>query len=370
MGAINSNITLEECLVERATRNRVPLGGTLELLPLCNMNCDMCYVRLNKDELAQKGRIREKQEWLTLARQMKDEGVLFLLLTGGEPLLYPDFQELYKGLLDMGMIVTINTNGTLINEKWADFFAQYKPRRINITLYGKDENTYEKLCHYKEGFKRVVRGIHLLRAKNIDVKLNGSLTRRNKEDLPVLLNIAEKLEVPISIDTYMYPASRERNCVFSQEIRLDAKEAGEKKVEIIKRELGERFGGYCQQIKRLDEHEKVGEVDCGMKCRAGKSSFVVNWQGNITPCVMLQKPSFNVFDEGFSMSWSKLVREVEKIKISVKCITCHRREICPTCAACALLETGSYTGVPNYLCDYTEGMMERATKYVEYKDDI
>ena len=83
----------------------------------------------------------------------------------------------------MGMILTINTNGTLIDETWADFFAQHPPRRINITLYGTSKETYRDLCHYKDGFEKALRGIRLLRERNVDVKINGSLVRSNSTDV-------------------------------------------------------------------------------------------------------------------------------------------------------------------------------------------
>ena len=143
--------SMEKRLIQKAYIKQAPINGSLELLPLCNMNCDMCYVRLSKAEMEQKGRLRTKEEWISLAHQMKDAGTLFLLLTGGEPLLFPEFKELYKELQNMGMILTINSNGTLINEEWADFFAKHKPRRINITLYGADDQAYGKLCHYPAG---------------------------------------------------------------------------------------------------------------------------------------------------------------------------------------------------------------------------
>lgn len=52
----------------------------------------------------------------------------------------------------MGMILTINTNGTMINEELARFLGENKPRRVNITLYGASEKAYEELCHFPEGF--------------------------------------------------------------------------------------------------------------------------------------------------------------------------------------------------------------------------
>lgn len=146
-------MTYEKYLIEKAACSHVPLNASLELLPLCNMNCDMCYVRLSRAEMESQGRLRSADEWLALAEQ-RDAGTLFILLTGGEPLLYPEFRTVYLGLRRMGMILTVNTNGTLVDEEWAEFFAEHPPRRINITLYGTDEETYEKLCHYPGGFEK------------------------------------------------------------------------------------------------------------------------------------------------------------------------------------------------------------------------
>ena len=203
--------SMEKRLIQKAYIKQAPINGSLELLPLCNMNCDMCYVRLSKAEMEQKGRLRTKEEWISLAHQMKDAGTLFLLLTGGEPLLFPEFKELYKELQNMGMILTINSNGTLINEEWADFFAKYKPRRINITLYGADDQAYGKLCHYPAGFQKTVNAIRMLRDREIDVKINGSITSKNEEDIKKILDIAKQYDAAVNLDTYMYPASRERN---------------------------------------------------------------------------------------------------------------------------------------------------------------
>lgn len=357
--AMSSAIWLEEKLCIKATQKRLPLGGSLELLPLCNMNCAMCYVRLSREEMERKGRIRSAGEWLDLASYMKKQGVLFLLLTGGEPLLYPEFKELYLRLLDMGFIITINSNGTLMDKAWADFFAGHRPRRINITLYGKDGATYKNLCHYEEGFERTIYGIKLLRERNVDVKLNGSITKFNKDDLGELIRIANELDVPISIDTYMYPAARERDCGFCENARLEAGEAGKAKVKAAQLLLNEeKFEEYrCQML--LKGNQEVGEgSDCSVRCRAGRSSFVVNWQGLMTPCIMLQEPCVNVFNQGFEESWEYMVEEIEKIRVSSRCASCRRRNVCPTCAACALLETGSYDQVPKYLCDYTEAMFK------------
>ena len=121
---LNDMSSIEKTLLERAKRLQTPANGSLELLPICNMNCDMCYVRLSREEVQTHGGLHTTDEWIEIGKQMKDSGVIFLLLTGGEPLLFPDFKRLYSELHKMGFVITINTNGTLIDEEWIQFFKQ------------------------------------------------------------------------------------------------------------------------------------------------------------------------------------------------------------------------------------------------------
>ena len=359
MDALSSAWRLEEYLVDRATKHGVPLGGTLELLPLCNMNCDMCYVRLSREEMEARGRLRGANEWLRLAEEMKQNGVLFLLLTGGEPLLHPDFKEIYLGLLKLGMIVTINTNGTLIDWEWARFFGKHKPRRINITLYGKDETAYMSLCHYRDGFVRTAEAVRLLRTQGVDIKLNGSMTQMNRADARALVRIAKDWEVPITVDTYMYPAVRERDRDYDWGVRLTPSQAAETKLEIMQEMLSEEgYRNYCQNRMEQGFCRVEGTEHCGVRCRAGRSSFVINWQGRMTPCLIMSWIEEDVFERGFAEAWKRIREQVAGIRVSGQCMACEHRNICPSCAVSAYLETGQTDGVPEYLCEYTKELME------------
>ena len=348
--------SLERMMMAQASKKHIPVNGSLELLPLCNMNCDMCYVRLSREEMHRQGRLRTADEWLEIGRQMQKAGVLFLLLTGGEPLLYPDFRRLYLGLKRMGMILTINTNGTLIDEEWAAFFEANRPRRINITLYGADEKAYTELCHFPGGFEKTLRGIRLLREHGVDVKISGSLTKANQEDVRRLIAIGDALQVPVRIDTYMMPAVRERKKPYAMQTRLDPEKAAAARIEALKYEMGpDLFSKYAQ--KTIWEVAHILPDDSGenhMSCHAGNCSFTVNWQGEMRPCVILNEPAVSVFDAGFEEAWHYIVEETDKILLCMECNSCSLRPLCRTCAACALLEEGAYDRKPEYMCRYTE----------------
>ena len=331
MELMEDGTTIEQQMFAMATEKKVPLYGVLELLPLCNLNCDMCYVRMSREEMEEVGRLRTMEEWTKTAEDMMRAGTLFVLFT-------------------------INTNGTLIDEAWADFFAENKPRRINITLYGASNETYERLCHYPGGFDKAVNGIRLLRERNIDVKVNGSLAKANVDDRMKIIELGESLDAPVRIDTYMYPSVRERNHAYNNQARLDPEMAAKARVEVLRREMGEEVFAQYRKIQ-LDEAENTPEgeaVPGQMTCRAGKSSFVVNWQGEMRSCVVLDKPSIPLRDVEFEEAWKFTKKETESLRISARCSSCKLRKVCNTCVAAAIAETGKADGVPEYLCRYTE----------------
>jgi len=369
---------IERKLYVWAQNTLSPIYGVLELTPLCNMNCDMCYVRLSKKEMASKGEMLSLDKWLMLAKEMKEAGVLFILLTGGEPLLYPHFRELYLALLNMGMVITVNTNGTLMDEKWIDFFSQHKPRRINITLYGKDKQEYTNLCHYPDGFEKTIWTIKKLKERNVAVKINCSLTKINVNSYESILDIAKKLEVPVFMDTYMTPAVRERDKHFDFNVRLDPKIAAKTRVKVLRREMGDEvFIASAKLNIDLVKNTSIGkEIKSGMKCKAGKCSYMINWRGDMTPCVIMNSPSVSVLKIGFYQAWKMIVEQTNQIFMSEKCSQCSFRKVCNVCPSYSLLEEGAYDRAPQYLCKYTEytiqyfkeelEKMEKENENIEY----
>ena len=124
---------LSSYLHARACRSGTPLAGNFELTARCNFNCKMCYVHLTAEEQQRRGRELTADEWLAIAQEARSRGMLFLLLTGGEPLIRKDFRYLLTELKKMGLLVSVNSNGSLIDRDWLDFFRHEPPFRFNIT---------------------------------------------------------------------------------------------------------------------------------------------------------------------------------------------------------------------------------------------
>ena len=100
--------TLSDYLYQKASVKKVPLMGTFELSPVCNFSCKMCYVRKTPEQIRKEGKsLIPWEKWLDLAQQCRDAGTLYLLLTGGEPFLYPGFRELYQKLHDRLLFILV-----------------------------------------------------------------------------------------------------------------------------------------------------------------------------------------------------------------------------------------------------------------------
>ena len=345
-------MTYEEILTKQAYIQQKPISATIELLPLCNMNCDMCYVRLSPEEMNKKGTLLTYKQWIKIAKDMQQYGVLFLLITGGEPLLYPHFKELYVELKKMGFIISLNTNGTLLNEQWINFFLQYKPRRMNITLYGANDQTYASLCHYPNGFTYTMNAIKLLIKNNLPVKINGSIVHNNINELNDLYSICRKYDLPIHVDTYMIPKIT-NNLLNQETIRLSPKEMAQAEITMLKHELTkDAFKEYIQttiaKLEKKDTHPK------GISCQAGNTSFAINWKGFMLPCISMKGISINILEHSIEEAWNYISKKSKELLLDNKCVTCIYRPICKTCVASAYLETNHYDQTPKYLCEYSK----------------
>ena len=117
-------------------RRRIPIEGTLETTYRCNLDCAHCYVNQPAGSREERARELSLDRLKALVDEIVAEGCLFVLFTGGEVLVRPDFPELYLYTRSKGLLATIFTNGTLVTEGIADLLAEHRPDRVEISLYG------------------------------------------------------------------------------------------------------------------------------------------------------------------------------------------------------------------------------------------
>ena len=349
----------------------MPIAGNFELTARCNFNCPMCYVHMTEEQVRASGKELTAEEWLKIAKEARDQGMIFVLLTGGEPLVRKDFFEIYRGLKDMGLMISINSNGSMLQGKILEEFLKDPPFRFNISLYGGSNETYQKMCGLPV-YDRVKENIRALRKAGVDVSLNLSITPYNKDDLSRIHADAKELDVNVKATSYMYPPIRLHDEEFGCGNRLCAEEAAEYAVKWdMLRFSPEEFEVRAQNTANLIATDKdycAVEEGSGVRCRAGSTSFWVTWNGKMMPCGMMTTPVVYPLETGFLDAWETIRAETASIRTPAACVSCEYKDFCGSCAAVCLAETGSFDQVPEYVCRKTKEQVRLTIeKYEEVK---
>ena len=355
------NVDLEQVLLDKAALMGKPLKATFELTPVCNLNCEMCYIRHSQKEADEKGGILPPTFWKSLIPELKKLGVLVVCLIGGEPFLYPDIESIYLELAKNGFLINITTNGTLLEREVPSWLIQHPPRYITVSLYGASNETYEQVTGNPKGFSMAIHGIENLRAAGIPVKLNFMVTPQNKHDLEKIHELKAKYQLPLLVSAYSLPANRKTDA--STQTRLSSKECGEYAMKNKYLSDPEAYRSFCERVASGNVFRTEGLHTSCINCYAGKGMFWVTWQGNLLPCSMMTNISYSLKEEGLCAAWEKLRETVLNIKTSQSCASCKYREICLVCSGSMLTETGSFAGCPDYLCEATNEMVQIAKEY-------
>lgn len=362
---------LSKYLHQKGNKLGLPISGTFELTPRCNFNCKMCYVHLSEQEQRRRGQELTAEQWIRLGEQACKQGMVFLLLTGGEALLRPDFPQIYRALKKMGLIITVNTNGYLLRDNLRELFCEEPPCRLNISLYGTSDETYQRLCGIP-AYETIVENVRALRQAGVRIRLSMSLTGYNYEDMTAVYRQAQELGVETQAAAYMFPPVRITGR-FGEADRLSAQQAGACEVDYMRLKLSReeflaRAANYRDGVREQATEDCEGVPGAQMACRAGRSSFWISWDGTMTPCGMMPVPAEDVRKQDFGQAWQNIRSAVSRIRLPKECTQCRYRHACHACAAMCYCETGHFDAKPEYVCRMTEERVKLAMACLKEED--
>lgn len=328
---------------KQAFNEAIPISGTFELTPRCNFNCKMCYVHLHEDQISQYGKELSAKEWIRIAKEAKEAGTTWLCITGGEPLMHPEFVDIWCSLSKMGFFLTLQTNASLITEKIQKLFENYPPRQVKITLYGTNDEVYEAVCGVKNGFSRVNDGIHTLMSLGIPVTLVSTIIKQNEENSKEMALYAYRHRLPWTITSTVRPSLRGAD-VDVAAVRLNEK--------------------VLMQTKLGIDHMIQGKITIDLKrkpctyCRDYRIGYWIVWNGNMRFCSFLNQPNISLLDKAFMEAWNELLDYEESLDWPDSCKTCTAKTFCLQCVASLATESGEIGQVNEQQCELIKSYLK------------
>ncbi len=334
-------------LLDRLSLNdaRFPAGMTIEVTHRCNFACEHCYCRLDVND-PQKSSELSLADWDRILDECAEMGVLLFTLTGGEPLVYQHFRELWILAKKKGFLINLFTNAALIDEEWADFFAEWTPALVSVTLYGASEATYKRVTGLDGMYARVLSALELLNERQIDIQVKGTFSRLNKDDFHAIKSIALNYCEPFCWGTdlvgrYAQGGMDPASVVLSPE-------------EIVKLEMDDptRWAELKARATVWKPLEKSPESP--FRCGVGKGIMHIDPYGGLHPCLLFDRLKFDLRSGTVQDGWHRAIPEMldSYTWTPGPCQTCDLADICLTCVAKAELSGDCATGPSDFYCSF------------------
>lgn len=317
---------LRKFLNFKAREKAIPISGSFELTPLCNLDCKMCYVHLNRAQM-QDAELLTVENWKRIMQQAIDAGMMYARVTGGECLTYPGFRELYLFLREKGIETVILSNGILADEEMAGFLKKNPPAAIQISLYGADEDAYERVTG-RRCFGLVAENLRRLRDAEIPV-VAAVTPNAYMLDGEMIIRFLQAEKIPYAINSgIMQPRSETGRGV--EDADLDTY--------IKMHKLRASFRGNNPEVETdpeglPDPNRKQGDAAFGVTCGAGRSGFAIDWRGNMRPCNTFPCGGENVPELGFAEAWKRTNETATHYPRPTECEGCAYQSVCKHCVA-------------------------------------
>ena len=346
----------------------------IELTERCNNNCVHCYINRPANDRAARERELSTGQLQRILDEAAALGCLTVRFTGGEPLLRPDFEELYLHARRLGLKVTLSTNATLVTTHLADLLARVPPLKpVDVTVYGLTAASYEAVSRAPGSFARFWRGVHLLLERGVPLRPKFALLPPNAGELDAFENWAMTLPgVDRLPGTVLFLDLRARRDSAARNRELAALRRSPAEGVAV---LARRGEAYLREMRAFCARFTRPSGERLFSCGAGRESGCVDAYGCLQPCVQLRHPAtvydltFPPFppdfggrrgargDEGGFLrdaltNFFPAMREMRATNPDylARCAHCFLKGLCDQCPAKSWQEHGTLDTPVDYLC--------------------
>jgi len=335
--------TFTRTFSRKLEKRRIPISGSIALTNRCNLRCVHCYLgRQALSPRASQSKELSANRWMAIIDEIAAAGCLYLLFTGGEPLLRNDFKQIYAHTKQAGILTSVFTNGTRFTPTIIELFRDLPPHELEISLYGMCAATYQAITGNPEGHAECRRGIDQLHAAGIKFSLKTILMADNQHEFHAIKDLARQYNADFRFDAAIFP------CLDGNQAPLAHRVSPEKAVDLELEDTAmiDRWRDY---IKR---HGDLMAFDKLYNCGTGLTSFHIDATGNLMPCVLVDAVTYNLSDGSFQTGWHEVIPMIREIRVDkeVECAQCDKRLLCGLCPAFFNLENGSAETKSEYLC--------------------
>jgi radical SAM protein with 4Fe4S-binding SPASM domain len=348
----------------------------------CNLFCAHCYMSAAPGAPAA-GELDTAECRRVMAEIAQVNPSVFLILTGGEPLIRKDLYELAARGREHGFTVVVGTNGVLLRETQARLLRQHGVQGASLSLDSTDPGRHDAFRHLPGAWHGAVRATEALRAEGLDFSIHMSVTDWNVDEIPAMIDLAGALGARVLNFFFLVRTGRGERLTDITPERYEAiltylaRVQGVGGDEAAGRSVfdgGEdpwsvpagRAGGLLIRAKCAPHFRRIlWELDprspllanyAHGACPAGRAYCRITPEGDVTPCPYMPVSAGNLRQAGFAELWEhgRVFGDLRAGRLGGRCGACEFREVCGGCRCRAYAVHGDYLA-EDPACAYEPG---------------
>ena len=331
---------------------RLPLQGSIDLTYRCNNNCRHCWLHVPATAPEQELSLDEIRRVADEARAM---GCREWSISGGEPMLRPDFPEIFDYLTRRTRSYTLNTNGTLITPEIARLLTRRGSKMV--ALYGATPEVHDHITRNPGSFDAVIRGFRHLKEAGAGFTVQLIPMRDNYRQFGEMVKLAKSFSPHYRVGApWLYLSacgSAQRNSEISRQ-RLEPSEVFALDQPDLVYEESTHSSSFVDRPSLTAE----GDDRLFAGCIAARRDFHIDPYGGMTFCSFIKDPALRyALRKGtFLTAWEEfipgLADEVRGGEEYLEnCGSCEGRQDCRWCGVYGYLEHGRHGAKVEYLCE-------------------
>ena len=334
---------------EVARLPRIPLRGTLDLTYRCNNDCRHCWLRLPPDSGDAAGELAA-DEIRRLVDDARAMGCREWFVSGGEPMLRPDFPEIFAGITAKSAWYTLNTNGTLITPEIARLLRR-KGTKL-VALYGATAEVHDAVTRNPGSFEALRRGVAYLREAGAGFSVQVVPMKTNISQYDAMIRLAESWSPSWRLGATWLYLSASGDPAKNAEIRAERLDPA-RVVELD----GAGGAGSGALTDDAASSSAAGAGGLYANCLAGRRDFHVDPCGGMSFCGFVKDPALrlDLRTMSFAEAWDKRLPLLASAAVPANaragnCGVCDLRPDCKWCPVYAYLECRDHAAKIDDLC--------------------
>jgi len=327
---------------------RLPLRGNLDITYRCNNNCLHCWLRIPPHSSEKQNELNTN-ELKRIINEAKKSGCKEWAISGGEPMLRPDFPEIFGHITKNSLSYSINTNGTLITPEIAELMKR-KGRKM-IALYGATEEVHDHITRNPGSFQATMRGFKLLQEAGAEFIVQIVPMKDNYHQLKEMEELAKSLSPQRRIGASWLFLSADGDSKRNEEIKLQRLSPREV-IELDKPQLSD------EESEQKDAFCSSEDNKFFASCIDHRRDFHVDPYGHMSFCSFIKDPSlrYDLREGTFQDCWDSFIPSLKnKIEggqeYNENCGSCNLKSECRWCPVYSYLEHRRFSAPVMYLCE-------------------